>query len=250
MGIELAEDNSESGNIVVGFPLYQEVTLLDFAGATQVFASAGGCQPIWLAKSTAPIMTSEGVTVNPQFAFADDHPKIDVLFVPGGGGDGVADAMLDSEIQDFVQRTAKTAQWSGSVCVGAFILATAGLLDGCHVTTYWSALNILQRFPSLTVDTECYPRCLVNEEKRRFSGGGVSSSNDLALELVVRLKNQRAADRADLAIQYAPHPPVISGDPSTASPELVKQMCEKQAIPFLKPISDVTNTVLNHVICP
>jgi len=242
----MTEQAAANNNIVIGFPLYEDGTLLDFVGATQVFAFAGGCTPIWLAKEKKPILSSEGMTVNPQYAFSEEHPPIDVLFVPGGGGDGVAAAMLDHQTQQWITEVAQHAQWSGSVCVGAFILAAAKVLDGCNVTTYWSALEILQRFPELQVFTNSYPRYLVEPVKRRFSGGGVSSSIDLALELVIQLKGTIAADNAQLSIQYAPDPPVESGDPSTAAPELVEQMRKNQAQPFLHPISVATDQVINQ----
>src|SRR4051794_20742034 len=51
--------------VVVGFPIYQGATLLDFAGATQVFAFATSDQirfvPTWLAARMAPVTTTEGV---------------------------------------------------------------------------------------------------------------------------------------------------------------------------------------------
>jgi transcriptional regulator GlxA family with amidase domain len=58
--------------------LYDDVNLLEFAGATQVFAFAGGFDAIWLAADKSPVMTSEGVEVLPQYAFGDDHPPIEV----------------------------------------------------------------------------------------------------------------------------------------------------------------------------
>ena len=51
---------------VVGFPLYDKVTLLDFAGATQIFAgthldSDTNCrfEPVWLAPEIRPYQTTE-----------------------------------------------------------------------------------------------------------------------------------------------------------------------------------------------
>ena len=240
----MSNSTSESKRLTVGFPLYGDVTLLDFAGATQVFAFAGGFDAIWLAADKSPVKTSEGVEVLPQYAFGDDYPPIDILFVPGGGGKGVAAAMLDEPMQQFVKGAALSAQWHGSVCVGAFILAAAGLLDDSAATTYWSALNILQRFPKIHVDTNSYPRYLVDPDTHCFSGGGVSSSIDLALELVLLIKGKEAAEAAQLAVQYAPGPPVNSGDPSTASSCLVKKMREHQAKQFLVPIAEATGKVL------
>src|SRR4051794_34397319 len=54
-GTRLASENPpENKARVVGFPLYQGATLLDFAGATQIFAFAG-MTPIWLAPQLTPI---------------------------------------------------------------------------------------------------------------------------------------------------------------------------------------------------
>ncbi len=232
-------------DIVVGFPLYNDATLLDFAGATQVFAFSGGFKPIWLAKTLAPVMTSEGVTVNPGYTFSQ-HPRIDLLFVPGGDGEGVAASMLDKDFQRFVKKAANTAEWSGSVCTGAFIIAAAGLLDGCQATTYWSVLNVLDEFPDIKVNTRDYPRYIIQPKHKRFSGGGVSSSIDLALQLVKVINSKNAAEMADLSIQYAPDPPVHSGDPSQANnPALVAKVRKNQQDDFIQPIIDATCQVLN-----
>lgn len=65
----------------VGFPIYDRSTLLDFAGATQVFSFAPGFEPIWLAPTLDSIETMEKVRVLPGATF-DAAGQIDVLFVP------------------------------------------------------------------------------------------------------------------------------------------------------------------------
>ena len=211
----------------VGVVLYPGCTLLDFAGATQVFAFSDGFAPVWIAADRAPIPTTEGVTVNPNATF-DDHPPLSILFVPGGGDSGVGAAMRDPVLQAWLKREAASAEWVGSVCTGAFVLAAAGALDGCEVTTYWSARPVLQLFPTLTV-VPGYPRWHVDEARRRFSGGGVSSSLDLALRLIELIDGPVAAESSQLRTQYAPHPPVQAGDPAEASPELVIATTQAQA---------------------
>jgi transcriptional regulator GlxA family with amidase domain len=87
------------------FRLYPDATLLDLAGATQVFAFAR-YRPIWLAEQKDPIRTSEGVSLTVVFAF-EDHPPIDILFVPGGAPDGVKFAMFDRTYQEYLRDVAK-----------------------------------------------------------------------------------------------------------------------------------------------
>ena len=109
------------------------------------------------------------------------------------------------------------------------MVATAGLLDGCRASTYWSQLPNLKLFPKLIVEPG-YPRWVIDEEKHRFSGGGISSSIDLALEIVQRLRGVETRMATQLAIQYAPDPPLPpSGDPAKAPPEITIEVTEGQA---------------------
>ncbi len=223
---------------IVGIPLFDHTTLLDFAGATQVFAFAPGFQPVWLAKNLDPVPTSEGVTVNPQHTF-DDHPDIDILFVPGGAGPSIASCMTDTGYQEFIKRTAATASWTGSVCNGAFILAAAGELDGCtNLTTYWSLVDLLDEFPNLSVDRNHYDRCSIDMDRKRFTGGGVSASIDLALELVKIISGRESAELASLLIQYSPNPSVDSGDPNRMNDsKRVAAIVERQQSALIEPVT-------------
>ncbi len=232
-----------SSPITVGFPLYPGCTLLDFAGATQVFAYTPGFQVVWIAASLDPVPTTESVSVMPSATF-DDHPPLSIVFVPGGGSDGVGAAMLDPTFQTWLKRVAGDAEWVGSVCTGAFILAAAGLLDGCQATTYWSARPVLALFPEVSV-VPGYPRWHMDEDRKRFSGGGISSSIDLALKLVDTIAGPLAAQTSQLDVQYAPSPPVHAGDPTEASPELVISVTQSQAS-FTAGLIAVTNKVLGQ----
>jgi cyclohexyl-isocyanide hydratase len=205
----------------VVFPLYEGSTLLDFAGATQVFAFAG-FTPVWAAACLDPITTTENVQVMPGDTFDAVRQKgaVEILFVPGGGGQ-VGDIMQDATMIGFVRDLGRQARYAGSVCTGAFILAAAGLFDGWEVTTYWSQRENLALFPNLRVAAG-YPRWVVHGN--RFSGGGISSSIDLALELVSLISGPTQSMSTQLAIQYAPGPPYTSGDPSQAPPEITSSV--------------------------
>ena len=233
--------------ISVGFPLYNGCTLLDFAGATQIFTQfVAGYETLWLAATLDPITTTEGVQVVPQKTFAavlDEQQGFDILFVPGGGDD-VATVMLDADFVGFLQATAANSQWVGSVCTGAFPLAAAGLLQGCQATTYWSQLDNLALFPDISVP-DGYPRWVIDEQRQRFSGGGISSSIDLALELVQRLSGVRQRQAAQLSAQYAPEPPLPpSGDPDKAPADITENLLVNQQ-DFIATIRQATLTVID-----
>jgi transcriptional regulator GlxA family with amidase domain len=180
--------------------------------------------------SLDPITTTENAQVLPRDTFDGVRQKgaVEILFVPGGGPQ-VGEAMQDATMTDFICDVGRQSRYAGSVCTGAFLLAAAGLFDGCEVITYWSQRENLALFPNLRVAAG-YPHWVVCGN--RFSGGGISSSIDLTLELVSLISGPTRNMSAQLAGQYAPSPPFTSGDPSQAPPEITSAVrADQQASP-------------------
>jgi transcriptional regulator GlxA family with amidase domain len=48
-------------------------------------------------------------------------------------------------ILDYVRAAAQSAELVTSVCTGALLLASAGLLEGRHATTHWAYAGMLER---------------------------------------------------------------------------------------------------------
>lgn len=68
-----------------------------------------------------------------------------------------------------------------SICTGAFVLAEAGLLDGCLATTHWmSADRFRRRFPAVRLE----PEVLYTEDGRVLTSAGEASGLDLCLHIV------------------------------------------------------------------
>jgi transcriptional regulator GlxA family with amidase domain len=68
-----------------------------------------------------------------------------------------------------------------SMCVGAFTLAAAGLLDGRRATTHWQwAGELACRYPAVEVD----PSVLFVDEGPVLTSAGVASGLDLCLHLI------------------------------------------------------------------
>ena len=110
--------------------------------------------------------------------------------------------MFNAAFQAFIKKIALEAEWTGSVCVGAFILAAAGLWNNCTVTTYWSQLSnlgLLREHCNIKI-SEGYPLGIIDEKLKRITGGGVSSSLDLALMLVKKIKGKWTAEASQLYI--------------------------------------------------
>ena len=145
---------------------------------------------------------SNGLRVAPDFALAD-CPDVDAIIIPGGPG--WPDASKDAAIRSFLQRRSGNATLV-SVCTGAMILATAGLLDGRVATTKCevrppelSPLAVLAR-EHPEVDAR---KALIVDSGSIITGGGVSLCIDAILHvLATRIGADEAAEVARI-IEYA-----------------------------------------------
>ena len=105
----------------------------------------------------------------------------DTLIV--AGGPGVEAAAADPAMVGWVQGRAHQARRFASVCTGAVLLATAGLLDGRRAATHWSLCDELsRRFPSVQIE----PDPIFVQDGPAWTSAGVTAGIDLALALVCR----------------------------------------------------------------
>jgi transcriptional regulator GlxA family with amidase domain len=89
-----------------------------------------------------------------------------------------------------------------SQCTGAFVLAHAGLLDGCRATTHWRyAGELAARFPAVTVD----PAVLYVDSGRVLTGAGTAAGVDTLLHLVRREWGSAAANAMARDMVVPPH---------------------------------------------
>ena len=87
------------------------------------------------------------------------------------------------DLVEFLQRSYAKTRRIASICVGAFILGEAGLLDGRRSTTHWLFGKELQhRFPKTHVEID---RIFVGDGKI-WTSAGMTAGIDLALALVER----------------------------------------------------------------
>lgn len=172
--------------------LFDRVDLLDVTGPPEVFSLAQREAPgrtgyrVRLAAATAePVTTSAGVRIVPDVTFEEiADTAIDTLLVPGSVAveeNRRLRALTDPEVVGWVRRLAGTTRRITSVCVGAHLLAAAGLLDGHRATTHWSTADQLAaEHPEVRVD----PDPIFIREGNVWTGAGLSACIDLALALV------------------------------------------------------------------
>lgn len=89
-----------------------------------------------------------------------------------------------------IRRMAARGTALASVCIGSFLLAEAGVLDGRRATTAWPfAGEFAARYPAVTLDASQ----VLLEEGAVITTGAVSSAFDLAVHLVERHMGARVA---------------------------------------------------------
>lgn len=120
----------------------------------------------------------------------DEVKKTDMIFIPAFYG----------EAADFLEKNKKFVPWiieqnkNGaevvSLCVGAFMLAKTGLLDGKKCSTHWRAADEFQAmFPEIDLQTDK----IITEEDGIYTSGGATSYWNLLLYLVEKFTNRETA---------------------------------------------------------
>jgi len=163
--------------------------LLDLSGAQTVFWAASkalvqrglpGYQLLTASLRGGLVSTVEGLAVDTSVLGQLDLAAVDTLIVPGAPD--ICET-LDShgELAIWLNDSARGVRRVASVCSGAFLLAKAGLLDGCRAATHWALCDTLQqRFPALEVDADA----IFIQQGAIWTSAGVTAGIDLALALV------------------------------------------------------------------
>jgi transcriptional regulator GlxA family with amidase domain len=105
------------------------------------------------------------------------NAKFDTLMV---GGSAVAGSLTPGVIK-FLRRALTRSRRVASTCVGAFVLAEAGLLDGRRATTHWQRARDLQaRFPMVKVEED---RIFIVDGPV-WTSAGMTAGIDLVLAMI------------------------------------------------------------------
>jgi len=170
----------------VGILIFDDVEVLDFCGPFEVFASARRpgnedrderrlFDVCIIAQEERTIRCRGNLLVQPHFTF-ENHPPLDIILIPGGHG--TRRERENQVVLDWIAEQDKSAELTTSVCTGAFLLASLGLLDGHKATTHWSSFDWMrENHPS--VDMQEDVRFV--DEGRIITSAGVSAGIDMAL---------------------------------------------------------------------
>src|SRR5258708_7678340 len=143
--------------IVVVVPPIEE---LDLVGPLQVFSSVNrpGGRTIYSVEvvTSAKQMAVKGeggmLTFTAQGRFQDVKGKFDSVLLVCGVGSRTA---RDPALFGWLKKVAPTVQRLGAVCVGAFLFAEAGLLNGKRATAHWKfGRELAEQYPQVKVESD------------------------------------------------------------------------------------------------
>ncbi|MFD5096505.1 DJ-1/PfpI family protein [Amycolatopsis thailandensis] len=143
-----------------------------------------------------PVRCTYGTVVEVPRAWSPG--EADVLVVPGGGytdrnGPGVHRLNAD---QGFLRRLAASRALPVGICTGTMVLSAAGLTKGRNATTHNGAKADLAAQGAKVIDAR------VVDDGDLITGGGITAGLEVSLWLVERFLGAKAAQRAEVVLEY------------------------------------------------
>ena len=169
-----------------------------FSTANQ-FLQASGKKPLFkvqLVGQQKNVKVQDGVYSIATDLLLENSFQADLVIIPPVFGDMKTAVALNQDLLPWIADQYKNGAEIASLCVGAFLLASTGLLDGKKCSTHWAYYNEFKdRFP----EVEIVDGGVITEENGIYSSGGANSFWNLLLYLLEKYADR---DTAVLASKY------------------------------------------------
>lgn len=179
-------------------PFHLSVPSLVFEAELGSVAEVQFAVTVCAAADEGLLRTSSGFTISTEHNLSA-LANADIVIMPSWYDDyrsaptGLIDALRAAH--------ARGAQIVG-LCLGAFPLAEAGLLNGKWATTHWLAADELaKRYPDIRVN----PEVLYLDEGSVVTSGGVAAGLDCCLHILRQIVGAEAANKVARRLLIAPH---------------------------------------------
>jgi len=144
-------------------------------------------QLIGLSKETS---LSGGLFTANAECLLEDIKETDLIIIPAIDGDLKEALEKNREFIPWIIQQYKNGAEVASLCLGAFLLASTGLLKGRKCATHWMAANEFRRmFPEVNLVTEK----IITDENGIYSSGGAFSYLNLILYLIEKYAGHEIA---------------------------------------------------------
>lgn len=172
--------------ISVGDPRYM------FTAANELLKSSGK-KPIFnvqLAGLTKEVKLNEGTFTITTDVLIDEVEKTDLIIIPALSGDLDNAVEINKEFVPWIIEKYKAGTEVASLCIGAFLLASTGLLKYKQCSTHWLYAN---KFRQMYPDVHLADDKIVTEQNGLYTSGGASSYWNLLLYLVEKYTDRETA---------------------------------------------------------
>lgn len=116
--------------------------------------------------------------------------ETDLIIIPSLNHNYYNAVKGNQPLVEWIEKQYRNGAEIASICTGAFLLASSGLLDGMTCSTHWSAAeNLKMMFPKVNVQTDK----LITDEKGIYTNGGAYSFLNLLIYLVEKYYDRKAA---------------------------------------------------------
>ena len=191
-----------TGKIKVAFVLVSGGEFVDFAGPWSVFHQVlnpkGGLtmddlevfQLYVVSNDMKPIRATGGMQIIPDYTFAN-APEPNVVVIPGTG--------RTPQMLDWIRKEITRSDVVMSVCVGGYVLAAAGLLNGKKSAAFIGFTDAMKKYP----DIRFIPNTRwVQSDPVIFTSGPTGAGIDLALHVVELYFGRQVAQNTALGLNY------------------------------------------------
>lgn len=114
----------------------------------------------------------------------------DLIVIPALFGDMKSAIAQNQKLIPWINNQYNKGAEVASLCVGAFLLASTGLLDGKKCSTHWGFQN---EFREMFPNVDLVDGSIITEEHRIYSSGGANSYWNLLLHLVEKYTDRPTA---------------------------------------------------------
>ncbi len=161
--------------------------------AVNEFLKAAGKQPMFkvqVAGLTREVKLNDGLFSINTDLLIDEVTKTDLVIIPAISGDIKSSLYINKEFIPWIVQQYKQGAEIASLCIGAFVLASTGLVNGKKCSTHWLFANEFRNmFPEvILVDDK-----MITDQNGLYSSGGATAYWSLLLYLVEKYTSREMA---------------------------------------------------------
>ncbi len=128
-------------------------------------------------------------SVTPEVTIADSF-KTDLIIIPAVNGDMKKVTAMNEPFFPWINKQYKNGAEVASLCVGTFLLAATGLLEGKKCATHWMASN---EFRKMYPDIDLVSEKIITDEHGVYTSGGANSFWNLILYIIEKFAGRDVA---------------------------------------------------------